>query len=535
MGQPSPQPAFAERSEEWGLLFRHRHGGSGERYMVETMVGGVVLLDFDGDGDTDVVFVDGGRLPHYGGPTPRTRLFRNDNGLFVDWTERSGLDFSGYGCGGVAADVDGDGDEDLYLTAFGQDALFLNMGDGSFSRAVDSGGLSSASWSSSAAFADADRDGDLDLYVASYVQYSLSKRAFCGNEQRGIRGYCHPDVYPGAADRFYRNDGSGRFEDATQAAGLGQPSEAGLGVVFGDLNGDLAPDLFVANDLDPNLLFLNRGDGTFENWSLLSGTAYGDRGKAEAGMGVEMADFDADGRLDLFVTNFALETNALYRNLGDGLFTDARFVSRLAEPSHRLLGFGTGALDVDHDGDLDLVIANGHILDNPEELQSETNSYSMPNQLFVNDGSGVFAEVQQSGLDRVRPSRGLALGDLDLDGDQDLVIVNSNDRAEVYENRWGSARGAWLRVTLAGRGGNTAGIGARLTLRPSDKRFGSRTQTFEVRSGSSYLSRNELAIQFGVGSADTAQLTVVWPTAVTWLFEGLPTRRSVRLTESTVR
>lgn len=527
--------AFREASEDWGLIFRHQHGGSGQRYMMETMVGGVVIFDFDGDGDGDVLFVDGGALPGTEEPAGRTRLFRNDGARFVDWTDQAGIDFSGYGCGATAGDVDGDGDVDVYLTAFGKDALLINQGDGTFEDRSLAAGFQDERWSGSAAFADVDRDGDLDLYVASYVDYSFDRRAFCGDRERGIRGYCHPDVYQGAADRLYVNDGQGGFRDDTERAGLTEADQAGLGVVFGDLNGDLAPDLYVANDLDPNFLFLNRGDGTFEDASLLSGTALGDRGRAEAGMGVEMADLDGDGKLDIFVTNFALETNALYRNLGDGLFNDARFASRLAEPSHRFLGFGTAAVDVDHDLDLDLVVGNGHILDNPEELGSEVALYEMPNQLFLNSGSGVFSESESSGLSEVRPSRGLAVGDLDLDGDLDLVVVNSNALAEVYENRWGSARGSWLRVGLQGLGANRAGVGARLTLSDvtadNEPVSAGRRSVAEVRSASSYLSQNEQLVHFGAGAGTRAKLRVDWPSGRTQLLDGVPLGRTLRVTE----
>ena len=533
-GAASPQEtAFREVSEAWGIDFRHNHGGTGQRFMMETVVGGVVLFDFDGDGDADVLLVDGGQLPGYEGDPPRTRLFRNDAGRFVDWTASSGIEFSGYGCGATAGDVDGDGDQDIYLTAFGQDALFVNQGDGTFVDRAQEFGLDHQAWSASAAFADSDLDGDLDLYVTGYVEYSLEDRAFCGNRETNVRGYCHPDVYAGAPDRFYENDGSGHFSDSTDAAGVAGPLAAGLGVLFGDLNGDLAPDLYVANDLDPNLLFLNLGDGTFEDASLLSGTAFGDRGKAEGGMGVELADFDGDGLPEIFVTNFALETNALYKNLGDGLFTDSRFSSKLGEPSHLLLGFGTHALDVDHDSDLDLLVANGHTLDNPVELGSQVPHYAMPNNLFLNDGRGVFVEAADSGLDAVRPSRGLAVADLDLDGDQDVVVVNSNDLVEVHENLWGAKRGRWLRVALLGRTSNRFGVGARLEA--SARQPGEVSQPVsrvsELKGSSSYLSRSELIAHFGLGAAPTVDLLVAWPAGGVQRFVGLPSDRNVRISE----
>ena len=497
---------FREVSESWQIDFRHHHGGSGERYMVETMVGGVVLFDFDRDGDNDLFFVDGGELPGYSGPTPRSRLFRNDGGgRFVDFTEAAGIEVDGYGCGGSAADYDGDGDLDLYVTLFGENRLFRNDG-GHFVEVGAQAGVADELWSASAGFADVDRDGDLDLYVANYVNFGFDNHRFCGDEEKGTRGYCHPGAYEGLPDRFYRNLGDGRFREETGAAGLEHEGEAGLGLVFGDLDDDGWPDLYVANDADPNFFFRNKGDGTFEDLSLLSGTAYSDAGSPEAGMGVDLADFDLDGRLDIFVTNFELETNALYRNLGTGLFTDSRFTSNIAEPSLLKLAFGVAAADYDQDRDLDLVIANGHILDNAAEMNSRS-EYAQPNQTMVNDGRGRFSELIDDGMDAVRVSRGLSTGDLDGDGDLDLAIVNSNDVAEVYENV--GARGGWLQARLVGRSGNAWGIGARLAL---ELEGAGPTQIREVRTASSYLSQGALDTHFGLGEAPRAErLTVRWP------------------------
>ena len=441
---------FQEVSSAWGLDFRHNAGAAGRMYMVETMAGGVVLFDYDGDGDDDVFFVDGGVLPGYEGPPPRSRLFRNDAGSdtprFVDVTDVAGLDFDGYGIGGASGDVDGDGDLDLYVTAFGNNELLLNLGNGRFRAGGVERGVDDARWSASSAFGDIDRDGDLDLYVANYTDFSLTNHKFCGPagsegakaDTAGGRGYCHPDMYNGVADRLYRNDGRGFFVDATAESGLDGAAEAGLGVVIGDLDGDAWPDLYVANDKDPNLLFRGVGDGRFEDESLLSGAAYDRNGNAEAGMGVELADLDGDGRQDLVVTNFALETNAFYSSAGSGVFLDRRYPSGLAQPSLQHLAFGVNALDADLDGDLDLFVANGHIQPNAAHI-GEVGTYRQPNQLFENLGNGRFRVRQDVGLDQVRTSRGSAVADLDLDGDLDVVVVNSNQPSEVYENRDGRA------------------------------------------------------------------------------------------------
>ena len=527
-----PELRFVETGAAWGLDFRHHHGGSGERYMVETVVGGLALLDYDDDGDLDVLFVDGGVLPGYEGPTPRSRLYRNDTRpgapSFADVTERSGLDFDGYGCGATAGDVDGDGDIDVYLTAFGPNALYLNRGDGTFVESAAAAGVADPLWSTSASFFDADRDHDLDLYVVNYVDFALDNHKFCGDRARGIRGYCHPDVYDGLPDRFYRNRGDGTFEDATTAAGLAGPLEAGLGVVAADFDGDHWPDLYVANDLDPNQVFLNRGDGTFEDVSLLSGASHSPQGRAEAGMGVEAADFDGDGALDLYVTNFALETNALYQNLGGGLFLDRRFAAKIAEASLRNLGFGVAGQDFDHDRDVDLFVANGHTLDNAAEL-SEVQQYAQRNQVMENLGDGVFRERTDVGVDVVRVSRGLATGDLDGDGDLDVVIVNSNQEAEVYENR-GAAEGAWLLVDLQAAVKNRAGIGSRLELRTAAGDHAT-AQVREIRTASSYLSQGALTVHFGVGDAERAELEVRFPSGRVRRYRDLPAGRRVRATE----
>lgn len=555
---PSPAAAegirFRDAAERWGLVFRHHHGGSGERFMVETVVGGVALFDFDGDGDLDVFFVDGGALPGYEGEAPRSRLFRNDGGRFVDRTAESGIVVAAYGSGAVAGDVDGDGDLDLYVTAFGPNQLFENLGDGTFRDATAAAGMGDPAWSASAVFSDVDRDGDLDLYVADYVDFTLATHKFCGDEARGIQAYCHPDAYGDLPDRLYLNAGDGTFRDATAAAGLGGVRGASLGVVAGDLTGDGWPDLYVANDADPNFLFVNRGDGTFDDRSLLSGTAYGDRGQAEGGMGVALGDADGDLLPDLVVTNFELETNAFYRNTGAGLFVDARYPAKLAESTLLKLAFGVGFGDFDQDGDLDLVVANGHILDNAPAINPRSR-YPQPNQLFENlsaDGErGRFREVAASGMDAVRVSRGLAVGDLDGDGDLDLVIVDSNDLAEVYENV-SEGEGGWLQVDLVGAKSNRSGIGARLEIASTEgatevagtsrEAIGAsegqplgavKAQVREVQAGGSYLSHPAITAHFGLRTAEiVSRLAIDWPSGKRQVLHDLPAGHRVRVLEN---
>jgi hypothetical protein len=512
---------FREVSRIWGIDFRHHHGGSGQLYMPETVVGGVVMFDFDGDGDEDLFFVDGGSLPGYTGEPARSRLFRNDGGgHFTDWTERSGVKVAMYGGGGTAGDVDGDGDLDLFVTGFGADQLFRNNGDGTFTDVTVQAGVGNPLWSTAAAFADADNDGDLDLLVVDYVDFKLTDNRVCGDPKRNLRGYCHPDVFDPQPVRFFRNRGNGTFEDATQASGLATAVGPGLALAFGDIDNDGWQDFYVANDNKPNFLFRNKGNGTFEDISVLSGTALGDTGRPEAGMGVDMGDYDGDGLLDIVVTNYELETNALYRNLGGGAFVDSRSVARIAEPSLMFLAFGIAWADFDQDGDIDLVTTNGNINPNAAELL-EGSTYAQRKQLFENLGNGKFREDKQVGMEALAVGRGLAVGDLDGDGDLDVVGNNSNQPCEIYENA-GSV-GHWLQVDFAAPAGNRFAIGARLELEAG----GLRKQIRDVKTGSSYASQNALAVHFGVGKAEKVdRLTVRRPGRVQ-VFEGLVVDRRV--------
>jgi enediyne biosynthesis protein E4 len=517
---------FADAAERWGIEFRHRHGGTGELYMPETMGSGVAIFDFDFDGDQDVLLVDSGTLPIGSGEPSRSVLLRNDGGRFVDVTARAGIEVSGYGMGAVAADVEGDGDLDLYVTSFGGNQLLLNRGDGTFADASDAAGVADPLWSSSAAFADVDRDGDLDLYVANYVDFAIDRNEICGKKERGLRSYCHPNVYDGLPDRFYRNRGDGTFEDASAAAGIAGARGNGMGVVAADLDGDGWIDLYVANDMTPNLLWRNLGDGTFEEIALLAGAALSDRGQPEAGMGVAVGDLDGDGRFELMTTHLDQQTNALYGSIGPGLFVDRRFVAGLAEPSMPYVGFGVVFEDFDADGDLDVAVANGHIIHNIEQVTGKS-TYKQRNQVFLNDGGGRFAELEGAGLDRIASSRGLAAGDLDLDGDLDLVVNNSDDRAEAWENL--GPRGRFLEVALEQAGdANRFGVGARLeVIAEGEGPAGGRRQVRDVQAGGSYQSTSQLPVLFGLGEAGRATLRVRWPRGERLELRGVPAERRV--------
>lgn len=534
---------FVDTADAWGVAFRHHHGGQGEYYMIETMGGGVLAFDYDGDGDDDLLFVDSGEPKPHGGRPGRTTLLRNDDSRFVDVTDIAGIHLDSYGMGGVSGDVDGDGDLDLYLTAFGPNRLLVNDGDGTFSAAAPEGGAADAAWSASAAFGDVDLDGDLDLYVTNYVDFEYDNNRLCGRPEQGLRSYCHPDVYDGLPDRLYRNDqghgGRPVFVDATQTLGLGDADGAGLGVVILDLDDDRRPDIYVANDMDPNLHFLNRetSEGPrFEDAALLAGTALSDRGEPEAGMGIAVGDIDGNGFEDLIVTHLDRQTNALYSNRGDGLFVERRFATGIAEPSMPWVGFGVGLADFDLDGDLDLVVANGHVIHNIAEQETyDGAAYSQPNQL-LEYREGRFVERSASGLSAVRVSRGLAVADFDLDGDPDVVISNCNDEAEVYRNE-SRHGGEVVKVDLFDRKTpNRRAIGGVVQLRS-----GTSLHRREVRAGSSYLSQNSLTQTFGVPTnrsgteargrnrPEEVQLRVRWPTQGNLQLPGLPVGQRLRI------
>ena len=401
--------------------------------------------------------------------------------------------------------------------------MLRNQGDGTFVDITSKVPVGDDRWNASAAFADVDRDGDLDLYVAGYVDLTLENNVVCSKGD--IIAYCAPEAYNPIEDRFFRNLGEGVYEDATMAAGFGAVKPgAGLGVVFGDVDRDGWTDLYVANDQYPNRLFHNRGDGTYDETSLLAGVGYGDFGNPEAGMGVDMGDVDGDGNLDILVTNFELETNALYRNLGSNLFIDSRWVSDIAEPSYLFLAFGVDLADFDHDGDLDLVVGNGHISDNAH-MMLKGGRYQQFNQAFENLGDLRFRLIDAN-LSVKRVSRGLATGDLDGDGDLDISVINSNDLAEIYENVTDSG-GSWLLVDLVGNRSNRYGIDSWVELGSGGHQY-----VRTVRTASSYLSQNAITAHFGLPAVtEPVSLQIGWPGGKQQRFDDVQVDRRLRIFE----
>ncbi len=428
--------AFVDVAVERGVIFEHRTFQTGEKHMPENMGAGVAIFDYDLDGDLDLYLVQGAPVEAAGPQRWRGNLLleQQDDGTFVDRTQSSGLGDLGLGMGVVVGDVDGDGWPDLYVTNYGPNVLYRNGGDGSFERLdTASGDL----WSTGAAFFDLESDGDLDLYVASYVEFEAEGALFCGNAQTGLRAFCHPDLYRGARDVVYRNEGDGTWTSLDDEVGVMEGDEGrGLGVLAADLDLDGTIDLYVANDTTANYLYRVR-DGRLIEGALLAGLAVNGNGEGEASMGLAAGDLDGDGRPELFSTHLDEETNTLYRGAAAGLFLDATDAAGLGVPSRPWVGFGTVMADLDLDGDLDLAVANGHIIDNIAEFDPALR-HAQPLQFFVNDGDGRFEE-RDSGYPAL-VGRGLAAGDLDRDGDVDLVLTQNGGPALVLDNRAGSGR-----------------------------------------------------------------------------------------------
>jgi len=512
---PSALPAGFARFEDAtvaaGIGFRHVNGATGQKYMLETLGSGVCVFDYDGDGRQDIFFVQSGRLPGFkpNGPL-RSALYRNlGGGRFEEVTDRAGVggpDRYGFGC--VAGDLDGDGDRDLYVTYYGPNVLYRNNGDGTFTDVTEKAGVGCPLWSTSAGLADYDGDGDLDLYVANYVDFRLESNLYCGENRPGDRTVCHPKNFASLPDVLYRNRGDGTFEDVSRQAGVIDRTGKGLGVVWGDYNDDGRPDVYVANDDTANFLWRNRGDGTFEEVAALVGVAFSEDGVPQAGMGTDMGDYDNDGHLDIVVTNLAEETNELYHNDGEGLFTDVTFSSGIGPPSLLTLGFGTFFFDPDNDGRLDLFVANGHIIDNIA-LFSDTITFEMPAHLYHSRGDGRFDLAIAGAGEPFRRSyvgRGAVPFDFDDDGDEDIVMTQ-NDRPAVLLRNVTPARGHWATITLAGLPPNRDAVGARVELEAGGLR-----QIREARTAFSYLSQGDRRLHFGLGSATTVgRLTVRWP------------------------
>ncbi len=490
---------------EAGIRFTHNTGAFGEKYLPETLGAGAIWLDADGDGRQDLLLVNSTDWPRRGPGTPPA-LYRNDGDWsFTDVTRGSGLDNPVYGIGGAAADYDNDGHVDLYLTALGPNRLHKGNGDGTFTDVTAAARVGDPGFSTSALWFDYDRDGYLDLFVANYVEWTAETDLFCTLDGE-TKSYCTPESYPGQSATLYRNRGDGTFEDVTGAAGVGSPSAKALGVVMLDSDADGWMDLFVANDTQPNQLFRNRGDGTFEDIAVTASVAFSETGVARAGMGADAADYADSGLPGLVIGNFSNEMLALYHNEGNGLFIDEAPRSPLGRATLLTLTFGCFFFDVDLDGRLDIFAANGHVADDVGRVQSRVSHAQRP-QLFRNTGGGRFAEVTGAGegLDAPLVGRGAAYADADGDGDLDVVITANGGAPRLLRND--TAGGGLLRVRLVGRGANRDGVGARVEVTAAGQ-----TRWRRVRTGSSYASQSELPVTVGLGDAPGVDaVRVVWP------------------------
>jgi hypothetical protein len=500
--------------------------------MVETFGAGVAWIDYDGDGWLDVFYTNGADLAH-GKPSPGNALYRNlGNGKFEDVTAKAGVRGNGlFATGATVADYDNDGWPDIFVSGYNDRQLFHNSGDGTFTDVTKKAGVAGGGWSSSAAWLDYDRDGWLDLFVVRYLDYDIKNAPYCGYKQEGYRMYCDPQQFDGVPDQLFHNNGDGTFTDVSRKAGIANRAGKGLGVSIGDVDLDGWPDIFVTNDGVRNFLYRNKGDGTFEDVTYSAGTGFDMNGKAMAGMGTEIADFDGDGLPDVFLTAFSREYNTLYRNLGKLIFEDVTLKAGL-QSGFLTLAFGTKLFDYDNDGRLDIYCSNGHVTDNVE-LYDPQLSYKQTDLLYWNAGGGKFKDVSaESGpaFKLKHVGRGAAVGDYDNDGDMDIAIADCGGPALLYRNDGGN-RNHWLMIRARGRESNRGGIGAKVRVTS-----GGVTQYHEIRPSGSYLSTSDPRLHVGLGQATAAdRLEIEWPRGKKQVLEGVRANRILDLDEANAR
>ena len=523
-------PAFrlTDVTADAGIQFRHNNGAYGGKLLPETLGSGCAFLDYDNDGWPDILLVNGMDWPHRRRARSTLRLYRNNrNGTFTDVTKSAGLDVEMYGMGVAAADFNNDGFVDVFATCVGQNRLFRNTGKGTFVDVTASSGLGKRNaFSTSAMWLDFDRDGFVDLFVCNYVRWSPEHDVFCSLDGKQ-KSYCTPEAYQGETCWLFRNRGNGTFEDVTASCGIFDSSSKSLGVALIDHDQDGWPDVFVANDTQPNKLYRNQRNGTFKDIALPSGVALSEDGKARAGMGVDVADFTNSGRSGLAITNFEGEMIGLYR--GDsGTYRDIATQAGVGFPSRNSLGFGCVFADLDLDGHLDLVVANGHIDDTVRNIRGHV-GHAQPPQLFLNQANGTFRDISsQVGTDFVRPivGRGLAYADFDRDGDLDLLMTTNNGPAVLLRNDVSSGNRS-MRFRLIGTKSNRDAIGATVRIFHGDN-----SQSRVVRTGSSYLSQSELPVTFGVGRRDRVERVVIsWPSGRTEEFKDVVSGRMYECVE----
>ena len=529
--RPSGPIRFVDVAQAAGIHFRHNSGAYGKKYLPETMGSGVCVIDYDGDGWQDILFVNSMDWPEHKTSVSTPALYHNNHdGTFTDVTSTSGLAKEMYGLGCAVGDFDNDGRDDIYITALGGNYLFRSLGAGRFVDVTTKAHVKDPGFSTGAVWFDYDNDGKLDLFVSHYVDWSEATDQFCTLDGKN-KSYCTPELYKGQSATLFHNLGHGVFEDVTKKAGLYDPSSKSLGVALIDYDDDGWLDLFVANDTQPNKLYRNNHDGTFTESAFASGVAFSDAGKARAGMGADAADYDLSGHYGLVIGNFTNESLSLYGNDGSGLFTDKSIASGIEGPSAKSLTFSAFFFDYDLDGLPDIFAANGHVADDVSVTQPSL-KYAEPPLLFRNRGAGRFEDVSNkvgAALRQPVVGRGAAYLDFDNDGDLDLLITTSNGPARLLRNDNGN-QNDMLRLKLVGVRSNRDGIGAKVTVRtPSGMRLSGM-----VKSGSSYLSQSELPLTFGLGKPAEGKVVTVevtWPGGRRESISGVKPNQSITLQE----
>jgi enediyne biosynthesis protein E4 len=540
---PVSEVQFTDITRTAGIDFTQENSATSNKYLVETMGGGVALLDYDNDGRLDMFFANGAKLddPMPDGKLPDksdrkfwNRLYRqNEDGAFSDVTEKAGLTGmpqNRYGMGVAVGDYDNDGFEDLYLTNYGANSLFHNNGDGTFTDVTTRAGTAAGGWSASAGFFDGDNDGRLDLFVTRYVDWTFQNNRYCGEKKPGYRAYCHPDNYGGIANILYQNNCDGTFTDLSSKAGVADPNGKGLGVAFADYDNDGFMDVYVANDSVQSFLYRNTGNGRFSEVGLPAGVGFNEDGKTFAGMGVDFADYDNDGHPDLVVTDLSNERYRLFRQNSDGSFRDLTNMSGVGAATLPFSGWSTRFFDYDNDGWKDIFVAQGHVMDTIEKTAPNL-KYQQPPLLLRNE-SGRFVRVLAGEVFRKDwAGRGAAFGDLDNDGDVDVVVSNVGQKALVLRNDGGN-RGNWLGIRTIGKTSNRDGIGCRVKVVSAS----GLTQHFTVNTAAGYLSASDKRLLVGLGGDSTARLVEIrWPSGAVQRFDNVKSGQTLAATEPSTR